>query len=311
MSGRIFLTGASGFIGACLAKKMVERGYAVAVLLRPGKMPWRLAGIMDRLAVINGDLSAPESYSAALAAFRPDILIHLGWSGVAGAERNNPAQNDNVKNSLSLMESAFYAGVRSVIGMGSQAEYGPCASKISESTPTQPTTLYGRAKLETCLQGAKLALKSGADFTWLRLFSVYGPADEPSWLIPYVIHKLLDGERPALTAAEQCWDYLYIDDAAEAVLAIVDTGAKGIFNLGSGRCVVLREVMTRLRDLINPQAALGFGEIAYRPDQVMHLEADITALTAATGWKPRVALEEGLRETVEWFRNSRAAARAV
>lgn len=311
MSKRIFLTGGSGFIGACIAKKLVERGFPTAVLLRPGKQPWRLTNFIDKLTMVKGDLASPESYKPALAAFRPDILIHLGWEGVGGKDRDNEIQIDNVINSMMLMRAALAAGADRIIGIGSQAEYGPCPARIHESTPTQPTTLYGTAKLATCQMGMKLAENKGVGFSWLRLFSVYGPADEPTWLIPYVINALLDGKRPSLTAAEQRWDYLHVDDVAEAVLAVVTANASGIFNLGSGQSIKVRDIVTQVRDMIASKAELGFGEVPYRPDQVMHLEADIAAISAATGWVPNIKLEEGLRETVNWFKASRTAARVV
>ena len=186
--------------------------------------------------------------------------------------------------------------------LGSQAEYGPCSGRIHETTPTCPTTVYGATKLGTGLALDRLASAEGFAFSWLRLFSTYGPADDPSWLIPYVTLQLLQGKRPALTAAEQVWDYLHVDDVAAGVIAAIDHRARGLYNLGSGRAVPLRQIITQVRDQIDPALPLGFGEVPYRPDQVMHLEADIGALTAATGWQPELELADGIASTVAWFR---------
>jgi UDP-glucose 4-epimerase len=86
-------------------------------------------------------------------------------------------------------------------------------------------------------------------------------------------------------------------------------GAEGVFNLGSGRVVTIRSIVETIRDLIDPSAALGFGEVAYRPDQVMHLEADVSKLAAVTGWTPATPLEEGLRQTLAWCRSEHEARR--
>ena len=149
-----------------------------------------------------------------------------------------------------------------------------------------------------------LAIRDAVNVVWLRLFSSYGPRENPGTLMPYLIRSFLNRERPALTKCEQIWDFIYIDDVAAAVLAAAGSTASGVFNLGSGQARSLRDVVTSLRDHIDPTLAVGFGDIAYRPDQVMHLEANITALTTATGWQPEMPIDEGLRRTVDWFRTA-------
>jgi nucleoside-diphosphate-sugar epimerase len=209
------------------------------------------------------------------------------------------------------MRIASGAGVRTWVGLGSHAEYGPLNAKIDEESPTRPATLYGVTKLCAGLLSQHLCRRFNMRFVWLRLFSSYGPMDDPGWLIPYLILTLLRGERPALTAGTQRWDYLYVTDVAEAIyLALVTPAAHGIFNLGSGEAPPLKEIVQEIRDLIDPGRPLGFGEIPYRPDQVMHLEADSQRLQDAVGWRPKISLKEGLTRTVEWYREHRHRYRA-
>jgi nucleoside-diphosphate-sugar epimerase len=135
------------------------------------------------------------------------------------------------------------------------------------------------------------------------VFSTYGPLEDLSWMIPYLIRTLLRRERPSLTACEQQWDYLFGPDAADAIWSVAKTTtATGVFNFGSGRANSLRKIVETLRDAIDPNLPLGIGEVPYRPDQVMHLEADIARLTRATGWTPATSLEEGLKQTVAWHK---------
>jgi nucleoside-diphosphate-sugar epimerase len=102
------------------------------------------------------------------------------------------------------------------------------------------------------------------------------------------------------------WDYLYVGDAVDALSRIATTGATGIFNLASGKTVQIGALAKWIRDMIDPQLPLGIGEVPYLPDQVMHLEADISRLRAAIGWRAEMTLEEGLRQTVEGFKTSSA-----
>lgn len=299
---RILITGATGFIGARIAERVHERGHAVALLLRSPKPTDRAAGIYRHCATIAGDLEQPASYSEALRAFRPNALLHAAWTGVAGADRTDPRQIANIIATAALLEAAIAAGIDSFVGLGSQAEYGPQNRKLDELAPVEPTTLYGHSKLAACRVTAAMCRLRQVRHAWLRVFSIYGPRDNPNWLIPSLIAKLKKGEVPELTKCEQIWDFLYIDDAADAAVALLENPvASGIFNLGSGDGRPLREIVTLLRDIARPGAELGIGRVAYRPDQVMHLEADVTHLHNATGWQPATELKRGLAETVDWF----------
>jgi nucleoside-diphosphate-sugar epimerase len=310
---RVLLTGGTGFIGSHTVRALLQFGlHDVAVLVRPGADTWRLDDVLSRLTLIAGDLCRLDESRAAVERFAPEAVVHLAWSGVLGAERNNPRQDDNIQAALDCVRLAHAAGARHWIGLGSQAEYGPCGQRIDESMPTRPTTRYGQAKLAASRQTQRLCRSLGLRFAWLRLFSCYGPQDHPSWLVPYVALALLRGERPAVTLGQQRWDYLYVSDAAEAICHAVQTSdASGIFNLGSGQTETIRRIIEVLRDSIDPALSIGLGEVSYRPDQVMHLEANIERLTRATGWRPRIELTIGLAKTVAWYRAQAAQQRLV
>ena len=308
---RVLVTGGTGFVGSRLVHRLVEQGYSVALLLREMSDARRLRDVIDCCTIVRGDLSRVEVLRAPLLSFAPECVIHLAWEGVKGAYRNHPMQLLNVSTSIKLFQITGEIGCSAFVGLGSQAEYGPLTGRIDEGAPTRPTTTYGAAKLSTGCVLERAAAAVGRPFSWLRLFSSYGPDDDPTWLIPYVIRTLLAGQRPKLTRAEQIWDYIHVDDVAEAILATLRTQARGIFNLGSGEARPLREIVEQIRDNIDPMLPLGFGELDYRPDQVMHLECDISALHAVTGWAPRVPLEEGLARTIEWHRSVRVSSATV
>ena len=274
----------------------------MAVLVRPQSDLWRIADVLSQVTLLHGALGELESACAPLTAWKPETVFHLAWSGVTGAYRNDPAQiTRNVAGSLELFEVACAAGMKTWVGVGSQAEYGAVEGKLSEALAPKPVTAYGFAKQCLGMMTEKLCAMTDTRFVWLRLLAAYGPMDDPRHLLPSVIRQLLDGERPALTPGEQCWDYLYIEDAAEAICRLaLETSAQGTYNIGSGKAPTIRSLIEKLRDLIDPSLPLVFGEIAYPADQVMHMQADLTKLQAATGWNPCVSLHEGLQRTINW-----------
>jgi UDP-glucose 4-epimerase len=302
---RVLLTGATGFVGAYTLRVLLRERAEVTLLLRETSDTWRIRDLLRPEMILRSDLRQLNhaSIKSALQERKPDVVIHSAWTGVGNKLRNDPSQIDeNLFPTIQLFKTCVEIGCQHFIGIGSQAEYGPLNRKISEEDFPHPTTLYGAAKLATCILLQQLAAQSGIRLSWLRIFSTYGPMEDPDWLIPYLTRSLLKGERPSLTACEQKWDYLYGADLGEAIWAVARAPqAKGVFNLGSGRVYTLRRIVETIRDMIDPKLPLGIGEVPYRPDQVMHLEADITRLERATGWAPRTTLEEGLRESVRWW----------
>lgn len=301
---RVLITGATGFVGAHMVRRLLREGSEVAALIRPSSNPWRIRDELPRLNVVLGEFSTLHLAAPEVMRFAPEAVIHLAWFGVLGSYRNDVRQvRNNVDATINTVSLAARAGASMWMGFGSQAEYGSLDAAVSEDAPTQPTTLYGVAKLGAGLAARCVCRDLGVRYAWLRLFSAYGPMDDPAWFIPHLTLGLLRGESPPLTVGTQMWDYLYVDDVVEAAYrTLTSSKTSGVYNLGSGRPVSIRAVAEQVRDLVSPSTRLRFGEVPLRPDQVVHMEADIARLTAATGWAPEVSLAEGLSRTIAWFR---------
>jgi nucleoside-diphosphate-sugar epimerase len=299
---RILITGAGGFVGAATVRAALADGHEVhALVRRPGAA--RLAGLTGAFHIHAADLSDSDAITALLADIKPEIVIHSAWEGVGGALRAGDIQLDNIRTTLTLVDGAIAAGSSKFVGIGSQAEYGRFDRRITEDDLPQPTMLYGAAKLSACHLARQRTREAGIGFAWLRLFSVYGPGDNPNWLIPSVATSLMQGVAPKCTLGTQKWDYLHIDDVATGTLAaaVVDN-ATGVFNLSSGAPVAVRTIIERLRDLAAPGLELSFGDIPFGADQIMHLEGDNSRLKNATGWAPRIDALKGLADVVAEMR---------
>jgi len=270
--------------------------------MRPESDPWRIVSVLDRVETITGRLSEPAALRRPIAAFRPDVVYHLGWSGSGHAGRDDPRQqSQNVGDAVALVELAAGAGATTWVGLGSQAENGPTAAVLDESTPVRPTTAYGAAKLSAGTLTRERCAARSLRHVWLRLLTAYGPAEDPSYLIPQVILSLLRGSRPALTEGSQPGDFLHVTDASRALRAVArNESCAGTFVLSSGHHRPVREIALTLRDLIDPRLELGFGEVVPN-EPLLGLRGNPRALERATGWSSSVSLETGLAGCVDWY----------
>lgn len=277
----------------------------------------RLGELQKSVDLVVADFSDAASIAKALEAARPDVVFHLGWFGVNKAERGDERQIDvNLIGSLNLVRAARRAGVRCFIGLGSQAEYGIPMGTLSEDSPTRPTTLYGATKL--AVGAITLALSERSDepggvemrSCWIRLLATYGPFDDETHLIPSVVLSLLKGRAPSLTAGTQKVDYLFVEDAADALcrLALIPE-ASGLFVLGSGEAHSVQEIAKTIGELVDPATPLRFGELRSDGHQSADLQADTRRLRSATGWQPSTSLIEGLSRTVSWYKDRLASTR--
>ncbi|KEQ27945.1 hypothetical protein ET33_00590 [Paenibacillus tyrfis] len=303
-----FITGATGFIGSALCRKIIAENGIVYALVRENSKNIDRLPVDKNLKVIYGDLDDFGHIKEQLSQLEIDINIfyHLGWKGVGNKDRNDSIQSQNIESTVQSLLLAHSLGCSKWVGTGSQAEYGPVNSKISEEYSTKPTTFYGASKLSASILTQVLGNQLNINTVWARVFSTYGPGDNSGWMLIDLINTLLDKQKPKLTLGEQLWDYLYVDDAANALYKLgITPNSQGVYNLGSGNAKKLKNIIEITRDLIDPSLPLGFGDIPYRPDQVMHLEADVSKLIRDTGWQPEFNLETGLGRTIEYIKNEK------
>ena len=293
------VTGATGAIGMALLELLEKNRIETLVLCRADSS--RASNIKESEYIKKADcsLSQMKDFSSDE---RYDVFFHFAWDGTFGEKRDDLSlQLKNVKYTLDAVNLAKRLGCTTFVGAGSQAEYGRCEGVISPDTPTAPTMGYGIAKLSAGMFSREEAHKLGLKHIWVRILSVYGPYDTDRTMVMSTVRKLLAGETPEFTPAEQMWDYIYSKDAAGAFLALAKDGVDSeVYCLGSGSSLPLKEYIRMIRDAIDKNAALGIGAIPYNPKQTMFLEADISKLTEHTGFVPGYSFEDGIKETVEY-----------
>lgn len=294
------VTGPTGAIGTALCMELAASGIKVYAVCRPGTSRAAAVPKHENIEIVYCDVADLQNLEE-LIPNGADAFYHFAWAHTIGPGRNDmPAQIQNVQYTIDAVQAAAALGCKVFVGAGSQAEYGRVEGVLRPETPCFPENGYGMAKLCAGHMSRVECQKYGIDHIWTRILSVYGPGDGQATMISGVIRQLLAGEKPALTAGIQQWDYLYSGDAgrAFALLAKQGIGSK-TYVLGGGTAKPLKEYIMQLRDAIDPALPLGFGEIPYGPLQVMHLEADITELKRDTDFVPQVPFEEGIRNTID------------
>ena len=300
---KAFLTGASGPLGSALADYLVGQGIAVTATVHPGSKRKPQMRQADKIEFVECDLSELRTLAAKLRG-RYDAFFHLAWETATREITADPlVQARNIQYTLDAAQLASNLGCKVFVGAGSQAEYGRVDGLMGTETPANPETSYGIAKYAAGQLSRKLCEAAGLRHCWGRLLSLYGPLDRETTAVMYVISSLLKREKPALTCAEQLWDYIYSVDAARAFYLIAEKGKHGAaYPVGSGQARPLREYFEIIRDNIDPRLPLGIGEVPYPNGVITSLRSDISTLTKDTGFVPEYSFESGIKETIAWVK---------
>lgn len=297
MIKKIIITGATGAVGSAVVRRAIENGMDVTCIVHQGSK--RLGNLpqSDKVHIVECNL---QDYRTLSLDGQYDAFVHLSWEKTVGASRDDAeVQTRNIRYTLDAVQLAHRCGCSVFVGAGSQAEYGVQSVDLTPDLPVKPESGYGIAKYAAGKLSAMLCKNLGMRQCWVRILSVYGPNDGENSLISYLIREFKAGNSPQLTKCEQMWDYLYADDAADAILAVAEKGVDGkVYPLGSGEGRKLSAYVEDIKNAINPIISVQFGAKEYYPHQPMHLVADISELIEDIGWKPNVNFESGIKKLI-------------
>jgi len=288
------VTGASGFIGAAVARRLRDAGAIVHGVSRRARTGSEACTHWWQV-----DLTQVADVRRVLDATNPDMVFHLAGATSATRALENvlPILHANLVSAVNVLVAATEHGGGRLLLAGSLEEPVPDGIWPVTASP------YAAAKLGAGTYARMCHALYGTPVVWLRLFMVYGPAQpDVHKLIPYVTRSLLRGEAPALSEGNRPVDWVYIDDVVDAFLAAaVAKGVEGqTVDIGSGKLVTVREVVERLVQIIDPSAVPRFGAVPERKFEQVRV-ADTESTAACLGWRAQTPLEEGLQKTVDWY----------
>lgn len=303
---RALVTGAAGFIGANLTRRLLAEGHRVELLLRPGSSTWRLGDILGAVVVHEADLRDHESVRSTIGRTSPEWVFHLAAHGAYSWQTDSRGiLQSNMIGTLNLAESCVERGFEAFVHAGSSSEYGLKDHAPSETEAAEPNSSYAVGKVTATLLCRQLATQHGLHMTTLRLYSVYGPWEDPRRLMPTLVAHGMRGELPPLVEPATARDFLHVEDALDAFLLAARKsvpGSSGIYNVGSG-------VQTNLRRLVEVASrALGISTVpewSTHPARAWDASvwvSDPSKLEKELGWSPQRGLEVGIAGLADWLR---------
>lgn len=295
---RVLVTGATGLVGRHTLEPLVARGYEVHAVSRGTALlvsgvRWHRADLLDTLAI-----------RELIQTIAPTDLLHAAWVMTPGKYVSSPENLAWVRSSLTLLEAFVAGGGRRAAVAGTCYEYDWSDGLCSEETPLRPKTLYGAAKAGLQLTAQAYARQSGFTLAWARLFLLYGPHEHQARLVASVTRSLLLNETARCSHGEQVRDFLHVQDAANALVEVLDRGIEGPINVASGQRTRVKDLILRVADALGRRELVQLGAIPVPPDEAPLVVADVGRLRRETGWSPSYDLDRGLEHTVAWWRTS-------
>ncbi len=306
----VVVLGVSGFIGRWVARTLCARKANVYLVVRNRAVAeeifskYRIHG--DIFEVDVRDRGAVRKLFQKI---RPSITFNLAGYGVHPSERDEKtAYQINAHLVKTLCEAVAetrdpdWRG-QDIVHVSSVLEYGAIGGNLSEDSVPDPTTLYGRSKLAGTYALARRCEACGIKGLTARLFTVYGPGENPGRLLPLLLETATTGKLLRLTAGKQKRDFTYVEDVAEGLLRLGQVTAKPgeVVNLGTGRLTSVRSFAeTAARILHIPNDRLDFGAIPMRDEEMKHSEATLERLRRLIAWVPPTAIEGGIHRTLDF-----------
>lgn len=303
---RVAITGAAGFVGANLTRRLLNDGHDIHLLVRPDHALWRIDDIRGDLQMHAADLGDRPGVENAIRRIKPDWVFHLAAHGAYSWQIDLPEiVRTNIVGTMNLVEAAAAAGVEVLVNTGSSSEYGYKDHAPPESELIEPNSHYAISKATATMFCRFTAHKCGIRMPTLRLYSVYGPYEEPRRLVPTLVVRGLESRLPPLANPDTARDYVYVADVVDAyVLAattdIADAGA--VYNVGTGIQTTLRDIVDVTREMLGVTETPNWGSLPDRSWDTTIWRADPTRIRTELGWRPRFGIREGLAETADWFR---------
>jgi dolichol-phosphate mannosyltransferase len=305
LSKRVLITGASGFVGANLARRAASDGHEVHLLLRAAHDGWRLRNLPDSTVTHTADLKDRRAVHRVVAAIRPHWVFHLAAYGAYAAQTElDRMVATNVWGCVHLLDACQDAGVEAFINAGSSSEYGHLDHAAAEEDRLEPNSHYAITKAAATHYCQFTARAKDTNAVTVRLYSVYGPFEAPGRLIPALMVHGLRGQLPPLVSPQTARDFVYVDDAVDAMLHLAASPAVprgSVYNVCTGVQTSVGDVVAIARGLMNVPAEPAWGSMPSRAWDTSLWTGSPEKIATEVGWRASTGVADGLHRTLQWL----------
>jgi CDP-glucose 4,6-dehydratase len=310
----VFVTGAYGLLGSWLVKSLVEQGARTTVLKRDAVVRSALVveGTERRVNVVHGDICDADLIERAVGEYEVDTVFHLAAQTIVGIANTAPLSTfeTNIRGTWTVLEACRHLGVKRVVVAASDKAYGIHERlPYQEDFPLRPLYPYDVSKAATDMIARSYWHTFGLPVAVTRFANLFGGGDlNLSRLVPEAALAAIEGRRPVIRSDGTLErDFLYVEDAVAAYLAICrllddGTGAGEAFNAGGDEPHSVLEVVEMMCRVAGTGVEPDVRGTGTPPGEITRQWVDSTKLRRLSGWAPQVSLEEGLRRTIEWYR---------
>ena len=302
---RAIVTGANGFIGKTLVNALLKNGYEIVALdIRFDDV------LMNSPAITCVSVMGKEvkELISAIPQKEYDCFFHLAWAGTSGPMRADyNVQLNNVKLACDYICLCKEIGCKRVVYASSINEMETYEYLQSDDIEPAGGYIYGTGKLAAHLMGETVAKLNGIEFIPVIITNIYGVGEKSARMIYTSINKLLKKEHCSFTAGYQTYDFIYITDAINSIIAVAEKGkAFNRYYIGSGEPKPLREFLIEMKDIVDPAAEIGLGDIPFKGVNISYAQFDLKKVERDTGYQNEIPFAKGIAMTAEYIRGEMA-----
>jgi nucleoside-diphosphate-sugar epimerase len=305
---RVFVTGAAGFIGSHLVRRLVNVGAEVHIYLKNNSSIFRINDVIKRLYLWHGDMTDYKSVCLSFREIRPDIVFHLAV--FRNVERDSeliePMFEINLRGTANLLMAIEEEKINleCFVNTGTCEEYGDGPVPFEEAQRESPVSPYSASKVAATYLCQMFFKTKGLPVVTLRPFLTYGSYQSPDMFVPSVICSCIRGENFSMTQGDQTREFNYIDDIIDAYILV--PGRKNvigeIINIGNGVEYRVKEIGEKIIRMMGSKNQLFVGSLPKRPGEARNFFCSNEKAKRLLGWNPKTSLDEGLTKTIEWYR---------
>ncbi|HVY08675.1 MAG TPA: NAD-dependent epimerase/dehydratase family protein [Mycobacteriales bacterium] len=310
---RVLITGASGFIGSHLTRRLVKEGAKVHGLTSTvsSVYPARLLDIRDSITLHEASLDDRGAMELLADEVKPEYVFHLGAYTHVGKSWNRVDEciQTNIQGTVNLLMAVERTGFTRFLNTGTSEIYGDIEVPFREDATVHPISPYSVSKHAAEEYCRLFADARDLPLVRVRPFNAYGPMQSPDRVIPEIISRAVQKQPLKMTQGTQTREFNYVEDLADGFVALATApGIDGdLFNLGCGREVSMRDIAVTILRLMGDPITPEFGALPERPIEIYRMHADVTKTRDRVGWTATISLEDGLQRTIDWYRDALAS----